>query len=557
MSTRAITVGLVLLLLVAPLVGVVGGAATGATTSSAPESQEYGTSIENVSIWERSVIPFRANQSAADETVDLNTLFINTPSGEQVRMNRDQIRVYSADTAVPLELEEKETAQTSTYNGTPVRVIVGKLEPSMTAESLGGLSMLESNLSSLNANVTFENESKTKITNAGSLANSVEYTPNSSGQYVALVATIDSGNGLTVANGNLSPDGNATIVGLESFLVRDGASTATPTDSDLDSEDLGANVTFDVTTSITPGAAGSVEHGLVLYNEDAFLDTNTTVNVTSPGANLTAEDISVEPGISDLNGVWRLEGDATVTDAINEIRNATGSEGIVLDASATTNTTTQNATIEVGTQTDWNADATYRYIHVAGNETGDQLQTTTGTLSFEDEQPGGGGPIIGPGPSPPDDKPKKGDKPMPIITIDPETPSVGDPITFSGAESTDSKWEIIGYEWTINGQQYTGESVTTRFYEPGDYTVELTVRNQINVTNTVTETVTVTKDTKPGDGTGTDDPDGTDGPDDTDGTSGGDGDGGDDGLLPVPGFGPAVTLVALLSVVLLLARKQD
>ncbi|MDS0475673.1 PKD domain-containing protein [Natrinema sp. 1APR25-10V2] len=561
MFKTTVTVGMVLVLLVAPMIGVVGATSTTASVQTdETAAQEYETGIQNVSIWERSLLPFRANYTDASTAVELHDIFVRGPDGTDVPANRETVGVFDTGSTVPLGFDNVTGANTSRYAGDDVRVIVAEPNSSSIADVFGGAALFTNDLSSLNENTTFRNVSTTTLAGDGTLAAEIPYEPTTTGQHVAMLATIEDGNGLDVENGNLTVDGNATIVGLESFHVQDAASTVEPTDSDLDSDDLGNNVTFEVNTTID---GDSIGHGIVLYDEDAFLDPITRLNLTaSPDENLSMENVSLEPGISDLHGVMRLEDNGTVNETLIDTLNATvnesASEGIVLNASMTALVTNEsNTSIDVGTREDWDADASYRYVHIAVGEDGDQLQTATGTLSFKDEQKGGGGiGPIGPGPSPPgDDEPDKGDKPMPIITFDPAQPTAGEYVTISGAESTDSKWDIISYEWTINGESYTGETVTTRFDEPGEYTVELTVENKIAVTNTVTETLVVEKGTDPGSGDGTGDGDGTD---DTGGTDDPDGKGdGDGGFLPIPGFGTSVALVALLSAALVLARKQD
>lgn len=562
MSKTAITIGMTLILLAAPIVGAVGAATPTATTSSSTSAQEYETGIENVSIWERSMLPFRADRDQAETSIDLHDTYINPPNNPETRVNRDQVGVFNTGTDVPLELEEKSLAETSKYNDTPVRVIVAEPDSNVAAGAgvFGDVAMFENGASSLNENVTFENISKTTITDDGTLADDVPYEPDSSGQHVAMVTTIESGDGLTVDDGNLTATGEATIVGLETFFVQDESSTAELTDDDLDSGDLGDNVTFQVNTTIDTGADGTVGHGVVLYDEDAFRNTRTTINITaSPGENLSADDITIEPGVRELNGVMHLENE-TISDII--LANESESEGIVLNGSETAVLAdSKNTTIDVETLEKWDADATYRYVHVAMDETGDNLQTTTGTTTFTEEDKGGGSPPPGmglpPSPSPPeDDETDKGDKSTPVITFDPGTATVGEPVTISGANSTDANWDIISYEWTIDGQAYTGETVTTTFDEPGQYTVELTVKNQIGETATTTKPLTVKKKTGSGTEPGTGaDTDGTGDDGDTDGTDGDDGDGG--GVLPIPGFGVPVSIVALLSAALLLVRRQD
>lgn len=75
-----------------------------------------------------------------------------------------------------------------------------------------------------------------------------------------------------------------------------------------------------------------------------------------------------------------------------------------------------------------------------------------------------------------------------VISIDSDNPKVGDDVTFSAAESVG---DIAMYNWFINGESITGETVTVDFGSPGSYTVELTVLSENGNTHKTIQTVTV------------------------------------------------------------------
>jgi PGF-pre-PGF domain-containing protein len=77
------------------------------------------------------------------------------------------------------------------------------------------------------------------------------------------------------------------------------------------------------------------------------------------------------------------------------------------------------------------------------------------------------------------------------ITLNPEAVTVGDEITLSASGSSDSDGEIVAYEWSVDGESFTGETTTVALDEPGEYSVELAVTDDAGETDTVTETLVV------------------------------------------------------------------
>ncbi|MFB6093305.1 MAG: CARDB domain-containing protein [Haloquadratum sp.] len=82
-------------------------------------------------------------------------------------------------------------------------------------------------------------------------------------------------------------------------------------------------------------------------------------------------------------------------------------------------------------------------------------------------------------------------QPDAAISIRPTPATVGSDVTLSAAGSSVEAGEIVAYEWTVDGESHTGETVTITFEDAGEYTVELTVRTDANATDTTTETLVV------------------------------------------------------------------
>jgi chitodextrinase len=77
------------------------------------------------------------------------------------------------------------------------------------------------------------------------------------------------------------------------------------------------------------------------------------------------------------------------------------------------------------------------------------------------------------------------------LSLDSTPAQVGDEVTLSGADSADPDGEITAYEWSVDGETFTGETVTVALDEPGEYTVELVVTDDAGETDTVTETLVI------------------------------------------------------------------
>jgi len=84
--------------------------------------------------------------------------------------------------------------------------------------------------------------------------------------------------------------------------------------------------------------------------------------------------------------------------------------------------------------------------------------------------------------------------PTAAVDVSPADPEVGEDVTFSASDSTDSDGAIESYEWDFgDGQTATGEQVTHSFDAAGEYTVEVTVTDDDGATDTATETVAVSE----------------------------------------------------------------
>jgi len=108
-----------------------------------------------------------------------------------------------------------------------------------------------------------------------------------------------------------------------------------------------------------------------------------------------------------------------------------------------------------------------------------------------------------------------------------------------------AKYALECLRESVDGQTFSGESVSVALDEPGDYTVELVVTDDSGESDTVTQALTITQaDTAtPGPDTATPEP-GTETPTTT-----------SDPLIP--GFGFTTAILALLAAALIAIRSRS
>ena len=435
-----------------PFAGVVGAAPSTAVDHQAAASlstnsgfqsvginqdQEFDTDVDDLAIWERSILSLRADLGNAETTIDVPELLINTPDVTDRSADRTEVGVFEADgDDVTVELRNISDAQTSKYNDKNVTVILGQLNPDQSSSitDFSGLSMLTSfDIDNLNENMTFSTveERELNISEGGTVEFDID-DPDA-GQYVVFVSANDDndGNGLRVEGDSLEEPNNtgSTIIGVEQFVVQDSASDVT----NPDTAEPGDDITFDVSTDLSDEDVG---HIVAVYNEDTFtgdffrLTTDEEIN-----SELSEEDFTLQHPIEDVNGVANLKDDLdnfgvqlksdrvvgpqSLQDVIMfaageldqdapelEVRDPPAS---TLDASVTAKVGSNNAEITVETLDSW-AEGEYRFIHIASEESTSQFTTAEGTITIEGAEEdddtttgGSGGGQGGAAPTPSDD----------------------------------------------------------------------------------------------------------------------------------------------------------
>jgi len=441
---------LVILMIGAPIANA-GGVLVG-TGEQAPAVQPTATSsstsdqffdVENVTVWDRSVLPLRANTSEAAVTLPNHQLKLRQNQTDRevntTPVNRDTLAVYepgniSIEFAAKDELTGVDTSQFSTETG---EVIIGYLDENVTEDQIENSSFSRSdvpgsieefeefltaeNRSRVNRNATFVEREITIGSDGGfttylNASNTTRYDPGT-GHY-SVIAT--NGSVFDVdADGNISRDGyepGGAVIGIEGLSVQERTSDSQVIDPSTTVRP-GDDVRFELNTSL--GGSG-IGHAVGLYHESEFINSKTRFNITEEiDRNLSTSDVIVEHELEEVNGVADFEekvefagftindqqhrGTFLLPDVVSFAANETDVEepntseidvdrpasvekrlDDVLDASATGEANLgRNGTLVVETYENFTADE-YRFVHVASEEdTSQAFETSVGTVDLE------------------------------------------------------------------------------------------------------------------------------------------------------------------------------
>ena len=82
---------------------------------------------------------------------------------------------------------------------------------------------------------------------------------------------------------------------------------------------------------------------------------------------------------------------------------------------------------------------------------------------------------------------------VPTASVDASAATVtpGEPVVLDGSDSNTTNGDLVAYEWSVDGRTLDGATTAVTFDDPGTYTVDLLVTNDVGATATATTTVTV------------------------------------------------------------------
>ncbi|WP_367175531.1 PGF-CTERM sorting domain-containing protein [Haloarcula rubripromontorii] len=385
------------------------------TVGATPVAESQSISVtENVDVWERSPLTLRTT-SEGPTTIVAPRTFINVESAAtgNLPLNKRTVTIHERNESINMSFEPRIGAGTRTLAGDEAQLLAVKLDRVPTTAGVDA-----SNISAAALGDVFENNSDTTSSEllddaegVGTIDENGElnasYTPESGGAYGFVLVTVNEGDdGLSVSDGNVSVNGNVTVVGVEQAIVQDNASTVEPAQNPVNPGD---NVTLDVDTEMEDENA---THAVMLVRRGELQRQSSTVTVSGElNESFSQDQITVENSFDNVSGVATV-GDNTSIAGLNlsgtQSIPAIGLQGIfgvvvseaesdaggdVIHASVTVVSADSDANVTVQTLDSW-PNGAYQYVHVAvGNETG-TINSDTGTVAVSP----GGGPGNGGGP---------------------------------------------------------------------------------------------------------------------------------------------------------------
>ncbi|GCF12108.1 hypothetical protein Harman_00430 [Haloarcula mannanilytica] len=365
---------------------------------------------DNISVWERSPLTLRTT-SEGPTTIVAPQTFINVESAAtgDLPLNKRTVTIHERNEPINMSFEPRVGAGTRSLAGDEAQLLAVKLDRAPTTGGANVSNVSPGDILANNSDITSEEllddaEGVGTINEDGELHAS--YTPESGGVYGFVLVTVDDGAGLSVSDGNVSVDGDVTVVGVEQAVVQDNASTAARTQNPVNPGD---NVTLDIDTEMENE---SVVHAVMLVRQGELQRQSSTVTVSGDlNENFSSDQISVENSFDGVSGVATVGNDTGVA-GINLSENQSipplgvqglfgmvitdaesDTDGDVIHASATVVEDDPDASVTVQTLDSW-PNGAYQYVHVAvGTESG-TINSDTGTVALSP----GGGPDNGGGP---------------------------------------------------------------------------------------------------------------------------------------------------------------
>lgn len=399
------TIGAIACLLVVAL-ALAPPAAADDHTGPPPVAETFEAN-DDVHVWERSFLPLRADATDAAATVPNADWRVRSPAGDEASLGRDPIPVFDPGTEVGFTFDEGRANKGGVFQDTDVHVVRARIEGTEGVDATTGLPEdFGTLLSDANDNATFTSIARTTFDD-GRLT--FEDEPTAPGNYV-YVAVTEADGGLTVSGGDLSIDGQVTVVGAEHALVRTGTSAVDAPNN----VPAGETATFEVEAD---GHSGSeVTRAVALYHEKTYvnqyvlaaatddiddefdLETDTQLESSLAGVNGVAEvaDDVDRLGVDvDDRRIARSAGVGSILDILAD-RADTDLPGVrttgsaQLDGSVTiTDGSPGDTRVDVDTFENW-TQGNYRWITLAVGENSRDVSVRTGTFPVRPAQSGGG-----------------------------------------------------------------------------------------------------------------------------------------------------------------------
>lgn len=413
---RLITVAVTLAVVVGLSLGGLPGASVAIDHTDPPPSDESFAASDNITVWERSLLPLRADSADAAQQVPNADWRVRPVDAPETTLNLDPVGIYANDTPVTVTFDLSTAGgDPSAFGGEPVELIAAHVEETGDGAVPATVSDAVDLLASEDANA---NASFTAVTNATLNSTTGDqtftYTPTAPGVHLFFLAINESGrDGFVVdAAGNVSLDGNVSIIGVEAIGVRKGPpSVSAPIEVvQGDSADFTVDARVD---------GANVKHLVVLYHEDTYVTADFVLELNaSPSKDFDVRNnSSIVTSIDEVNGVaslsesisafgvdvndGRFSGTAPTSAVVEFVAESVGTDQpgirdfdtantVVLDGSAAGANTTASTTLTVQTFGNWST-GTYRWVYVAAGRSTEESTASTGTLTVKQPSNGDGG----------------------------------------------------------------------------------------------------------------------------------------------------------------------
>ena len=351
-----------------------------------------------VSVWERSILPLRADTDDATLTVDLPDIVVETDEGD-AHINRQHAAVYDIGEEVTLDFESTTVANVDQFDEQDVQVHVvhaatdESLEEILDADAADQLDERTAhgiNETTGDVQLTSDNVSVVEIQNHTLSADgtlTTTFTPEMSGDFAVLLTANETGDGLTSENDGLQAnlfDDTVSVLGVEYVGVQETESSVTP---DAASVEPGESVNFTADSNL---AGDEIAHGILAFNEAEFSDLFVRVEdaeaadlgsgspVFSVVGTIDGEPFELTIQISDDGEVDVI--DDTLDEDVLEAIDASGAQ-VVGDA-------VEEIELEVGEHADLDPgeSASYTFVHAAvDTENLTARSTDRGEIAVVDE----------------------------------------------------------------------------------------------------------------------------------------------------------------------------
>ncbi|WP_136592373.1 PGF-pre-PGF domain-containing protein [Salinigranum halophilum] len=386
----------------------------------------------DVEVWNRAPFPLRTNPERNADTVIKNVdpfVEVTEYDAGRVRLNKDKVAVYDDEAEIQLQFQSGLGYQTSSFQGQDVQLVAAHIEEDTEAarDLFASRSTLttDSALDLLTRDNVNDNVHFDLVEDYGTLDGNGEIVETydlgdedrGAGFYVFFLVQDYQGSnswgvtdrGFEESSGDLNIENKSRVLGVDTATVHQQPAEASPGSNTYAA---GEDITFDVDARQNDG---DVTHAIVVYNRQNFENKDVTLTVDGDLDSLSANDVTIEREIADVNGVATISGSPNVfglgdiqdgrssglisggqlIDFVAEQANSdapldeTTDDAVTLDASVTVIDGDDTGQVTVETLENWST-GRYGYLYVATGENSQEITTTRGELTITPEQSQGG-----------------------------------------------------------------------------------------------------------------------------------------------------------------------